>query len=275
MKIFISWSGPLSHQFAIAIQNWLKCVLQAVSPFVSSEDIRKGARWFLSINQNLQDTNFGIVCLTKTNLHSDWILFESGALAKHLGESHLCTLLVNLTPADVSPPFAEFQHTVFTKDDVFKLVTTVNASLNEKGLSETQLRQIFEVWWPRLEEEGKKLIKEVPDTAGIPSPDRTQKEVLEEILQICRGISQDIAIEKSAKHGVFPFGSIISTKQGYDKLIQSLKISPPSVEKEIASEVFRTLVNLMKHNDEDKRQKNPPTSEWRPSETSCESKEDL
>ncbi len=42
MNIFISWSGTLSKSVAILLRDFLKKVIQATNPFVSSEDIAKG-----------------------------------------------------------------------------------------------------------------------------------------------------------------------------------------------------------------------------------------
>ena len=49
MKIFICWSGPLSHAVAELLRVWLKSVIQAVDPFLSSENIPKGTDWFSTI----------------------------------------------------------------------------------------------------------------------------------------------------------------------------------------------------------------------------------
>jgi len=53
VKIFISWSGSLSRRVAEILRDWLPNVLQAVEPYVSSEDIDKGARWSVDISNEL------------------------------------------------------------------------------------------------------------------------------------------------------------------------------------------------------------------------------
>ena len=82
MRVFLSWSGPLSKAVAELLKEWIKMVLHASKPWLSSEDIEKGSLWFGEISDQLKNTCIGIVCLTKENMNRPWILFESGALAK-------------------------------------------------------------------------------------------------------------------------------------------------------------------------------------------------
>jgi hypothetical protein len=61
MKVFISWSGPTSKAVARVLYEWLPIVLQSIKPFMSSEEIEKGARWASTIANELEDTSFGLI----------------------------------------------------------------------------------------------------------------------------------------------------------------------------------------------------------------------
>ena len=62
MKVFLSWSGVKSQKIAIILRDWIPSVIQSVVPYVSSEDIDKGARWSGEIAKELDDCAFGILC---------------------------------------------------------------------------------------------------------------------------------------------------------------------------------------------------------------------
>jgi len=98
MKVFLSWSGDLSHKVALTLRDWLPSVIQSIEPYVSSEDIDKGARWSTDIASELADSSYGILCVTKENLHAPWLTFEAGALSKTMDKSyvsHCCPTYLN------------------------------------------------------------------------------------------------------------------------------------------------------------------------------------
>jgi hypothetical protein len=82
MDVFISWSGERSRAAAEALRSWLPKIINAIKPWLSSEDIDKGSRWGTDVASRLETAKAGIICLTPGNLHSDWILFEAGATIK-------------------------------------------------------------------------------------------------------------------------------------------------------------------------------------------------
>jgi hypothetical protein len=69
---------------------------------MSESDIEAGARWGREIESNLQETKFGIICLTKDNQFAPWLLFEAGALAKAVANTFVCPYLIGLDAIDIS-----------------------------------------------------------------------------------------------------------------------------------------------------------------------------
>ncbi len=182
MKIFISWSGERSRLVAEALRYWLPKVIQAVQPWMSASDIEKGTRWRTDIANELEQTSIGIICLTPENLGSTWLHFEAGALSKQQQNTYVCTLLYELEPADVREPLAQFQTTKAQKDDIRSLVDTINNAFGDVKLPDSEIRESFEVWWPRLEAK----LNSIPVLEGNPEPQRPDREILEEILELFR-----------------------------------------------------------------------------------------
>lgn len=188
MKVFISWSGQRSKETAEALSSWIRQVIQAAETWISL-DIEKGTRWNDKINKELEQTKVGIICLNKENLTSEWILFEAGALSK-TQDAHVCTLLLDVSPSDVKPPLGQFQHTMFSKEDIKKLTHTINNKIvlnGEKTIPEKDLDEVFEVFWPRLE-------LKLTTLANSSSPShpilRSDRDILEEILQAVRSTNK-------------------------------------------------------------------------------------
>src|ERR1700749_560604 len=67
MKVFISWSGTRSRAVANALHPWLPDVLQQMEPWMSQRDIGAGARWSQELDEQLESTQFGIICVTPEN----------------------------------------------------------------------------------------------------------------------------------------------------------------------------------------------------------------
>src|SRR5271157_199900 len=137
-EVLLSWSGERSKALAMALRDWLPKVINALRPWLSSSDIEKGARWAGEIAAKLSSTSVGIICLTPSNLHSDWLLFEAGALSK-LKEAYVCTFLIDLDSAEIEFPLAQFQSTTATREQVFDLMKTLNGRTEDAKLSDAQL----------------------------------------------------------------------------------------------------------------------------------------
>ena len=186
MKVFLSWSGHKSHQVALVFRDWLPSVIQSINPYVSSEDIDKGARWSTDIAKELEDSTFGILCVTKENLEAPWLLFEAGALSKMMEKSSVCPFIFDLKRAEVKGPLLQFQSTVFEKEDVKKLLLTLNKSCGEAGLKEELLSRTFDVWWPNLEQSLNNIKSEKSGEEKENLDKSLSNEILEEILELSR-----------------------------------------------------------------------------------------
>lgn len=184
MRLFISWSGDLSHQISACLFDWLPMVLQGVEPYMSSESIEKGARWSSHIGRELETARFGLVILTRENLDSRWLHFEAGAIAKSMDESRLAPLLFGLRPADVLQPLSQFQITTFSREDMLKLLKSANLASETPLMPEARLVTLFEKLWGDLEQKIDTILQAHGSTKK-PSK-RSTDEILEEILSLGR-----------------------------------------------------------------------------------------
>lgn len=188
MKVFISWSGNISWKVAVIFRDWLPSVIQSLEPYVSSEDIDKGARWSTDIAKELEDSTFGILCVTKENLEAPWLSFEAGALSKTMEKAFVTPFLFDIKRSEVQGPILQFQSTIFHKDDIKKMVQTLNKACGDTGISKQRLNKSFEVWYPTLEKELTEVKNESSNTNEevITEDNNYSSEILEEILELSR-----------------------------------------------------------------------------------------
>jgi hypothetical protein len=188
MKIFLSWSGEISHKVAVTFRDWLPSVIQSITPYVSSEDIDKGARWSTDIAKELEDSTFGILCVTKDNINAPWLNFEAGALSKTMGKSLVSPFLFDIKRSEVDGPILQFQSTIFEKEDIKKLVSSLNKACENGQLSEERLENTFNVWYSSLEKDLngiKEIVHEQP-SEDEQSSSKENSVILEEILELTR-----------------------------------------------------------------------------------------
>lgn len=208
MKVFLCWSGTRSLRVAEALRDWLRLVIQAVEPWLSSSDLDPGARWSPEIAKQLEETRFGIICLTADNLAAPWIHFEAGALSKHVDRSRVVPYLLDLKPSEVKGPLSHFQGLIANEGDTRKLVEGVNKAVlgqNEPGLSDGLLTETFSAFWPRL----KAQIDGIPGHA-MKAPPRGDSDLLEEILGLVRSFARRQATLEGWVYRAFREGRNIS-----------------------------------------------------------------
>ena len=190
MKVFLSWSGDASHKVALILREWLPSVIQSIEPYVSSEDIDKGARWSTDIASELADSTYGILCVTKDNLHAPWLTFEAGALSKTMDKSYVSPFLFNIKRSEVNGPILQFQSTIFQKEDIKKLLFSLNKATTEGQLSDEKLDKALDVWYSDLEEKLNELLgtlsPQEEEAVDAKKEEPLVSSILEEILDLSR-----------------------------------------------------------------------------------------
>jgi TIR domain len=219
VKVFISWSGALSRDVAVALRDWLPSVIQVVEPYVSSEDIDPGARWSTDIAVQLEDTDFGILCVTRDNVETPWLNFEAGALSKSVETSRVVPFLVDLGPSDIPRgPLAQFQAVRPTRTGILRLIRGINDFCG--ALSPERVEGTVDVWWPHLEEilqevqQGVQLVTEV-------APQRPTADMLAELLELTRGLQRELQ-DRGATTGTRWTNSL--APQGYVYEAEALEV---------------------------------------------------
>jgi hypothetical protein len=196
MKVFVGWSGERSKALAQALRDWIPLVLHNVEPWVSEADIEAGERWGEVVAKELADANFGIICVTRENVNSPWVLFEAGALAKTMQGSKVIPLLLDLEIRDITGPLAQFQAKKVEKAGLNDVINSINQTANNV-VPETRARELFEALWPKLENE----VKTIPKQPAPEKHTRPQHEILEELVVGVRAL--DSRLREFTEGGAF------------------------------------------------------------------------
>lgn len=211
MKVFISWSGDTSHELALVLHDWLPDVLQSVKPWVSSEDISKGQFWLPELTAALQESKFGICCLTPENVSSPWMAFEAGAMvAYQKAKERVAPVLLGLKPTDAIGPYGSLQHAQFTVEDFTKLLLSINA-VSESPIDKERVERAVKSHWPALSTKAT-AINAKAKSADVQKVRRSEGEVLEELLELLRSqgnmLSQLVFRQGVSSTGYGGFGGI-------------------------------------------------------------------
>ncbi len=150
MDVILSWSGTQSRMVAKAFREWLGSVLPGIKPWISTEDIAVGTRWFPSLMTQLETTATCILCLTPRNVRSPWLYFEAGAIAGKRDGALVCSYLVGVSGSQLmAGPLSQFQWAEANKEGTWKLLRDINRRLATPH-SETLLEGNFDTKWPLL-----------------------------------------------------------------------------------------------------------------------------
>ncbi len=199
MKVLISWSGELSHQVALELRDRLPVFIQAVEPWVSSEDIVRGTLWRTELTRELEEGSVGVLCITRENVNSPWVNYEAGALSKTSETSRVIPYLFDMRPSDVRGPLADLMGAIYQRgsdknaEEFRKLLVSLNTAQTPPCAPEAVLNTTYEKMWPDFAPVLDALAADAERLAERPVPKAADpSEVLEDVLQAVRDQSRMI-----------------------------------------------------------------------------------
>lgn len=209
MKVFISWSGRRSRAVANVLHDWMQNVIQDLDPWMSRIDIESGTRWNHDIAAQLEGTDTGILCITRSNVKAPWLLFEAGALSKAVSKSRVIPLLIDLDKPEIpnDGPLPQFQAEIAHRKGCLNVMRSLNRALctpetpNAELLTPERLDRVFAHWWPELDAQLEAIAEdqtlEQEPAATTRRPDEILADVLEGVRDMQRRMSylEQLAVE--------------------------------------------------------------------------------
>jgi tetratricopeptide (TPR) repeat protein len=182
IKVFLSWSGKKSHYVAKLLKSLLEDLFGDFIRVWISDDMGAGRRWVTEIVQGLDKTQLGIICVTKSNQTTPWILYEAGAIAGRLTEGNICPFLIDLAPSDLSGPLSQFQAVQNNEAGLRKLVSSISMSVGLNNEAKGRIDRLLDALW---QEFNQNLDKSPADEIN-PGPEKSDVDILREILDTLR-----------------------------------------------------------------------------------------
>src|SRR6185503_7320009 len=85
------------------------------------------------------------------NSNSAWLNFEAGAISKWVESSNVAPVLFGLQASELRGPLAQFQATVFSRDDFVRLLIAIASSIG-KPAAEAPIERALDFSWPVLQD---------------------------------------------------------------------------------------------------------------------------
>src|SRR4029077_5002117 len=117
-------------------------------------------------------------------------------------QGRVCTLLIDLQPQDLQSPLGDFQSTRLDKEDMWRLIKTIDEADPDNELPEKLLRKAFDQRWSDFNEKSEKIRRE--HRTVTKAPERDQSEMIGEVLEIARAIRRALERAESKEPIVFP-----------------------------------------------------------------------
>lgn len=146
MNVYVSYSGELSRDIASVIKECFPMIIQSLNVFVSAQDVKIGSFWRSELERTMEESECAIICITKENNNSPWLIFEAGMMAK---KTTLVPLLIDIGYQELNDPLAVFHATLLGKEGLYSIINLLNKKVSNK-LDSAILSETFEVMWPMI-----------------------------------------------------------------------------------------------------------------------------
>lgn len=264
MKIFLSWSGDTGKNLAVCLKKNIEAMLPSVNVFVSEYDIESGDKWIIKLQSELEESSYGIICITEESFDSQWLLFEAGALSKY-SESRVCCLLSGkIDKYDIPLPLQQFQNKYLSKSEFKSLVLDINRQLGDLAVDESRLATSFSIFWPSIEREVESL-REVDDKNKL----ELQSSIFR-MMGVLKDLSKDedctnnTYLTKIVKDSIDEFCSYFSGMYGGDATFRQPYILYPQRLLSLLTTLSPTVKALAHIDNEEKFWRDRPGTEvWR------------
>ena len=260
LRVFLSWSGNRSEKLAKGLKKWLPTVVQGCDPWMSLGGIGAGVQWQGQLGEILEKADFGIICVTRDNAYSPWLLFEAGALGKRYLEAKARVVPFLLDgPLPEKHPLAIYQRASAdangARDLVHALWDACGAWVGGDG--PTLRDELLNVKWEALEKkinEARVLTEDSASrdwSARVPGPPQSEREELNRRRQGIADKARDALRSvmkgpiKDVRANVF-FVDVDRARQGIVELrmVEWLRTGGPEFEKAV---YFRQNQGLTGH----------------------------
>ncbi|GAA4983319.1 hypothetical protein GCM10023205_61370 [Yinghuangia aomiensis] len=246
MKVFISWSGDLSREVAKELKSWATPILQSVDFWLSSHDISAGQRWFDRISRELDDINFGMVCLTRQNVKAPWVNFEAGALAKSIEAARVVPVYVNLNAVDVTGPLSNFQGVQLNREGIHSLVHDVNAA-TDRPVPDPPLDGLFDAMWPQLEAKLNEARNKFTELDQEEVPARSAESMFGEVLGRIRRIEAKVDDEDTGRRMLQREESSMRVLEEINRLLSRLDEIHPAERTQAMEDAIERIDRVLRH----------------------------
>lgn len=146
--VFLSWSGEQSRKVAKEFSDLFEAVFTpTIKCFMSNKDISPGMRSISKLFEMLEKCNYGVCFINYENARAPWIQFEAGALSKIVDESQVMVLILDDNiDCLYGTPLNEFQHKLFSEDDIRSIFEEIIKKFNLSDEKESFIRR-FNINW--------------------------------------------------------------------------------------------------------------------------------